>query len=103
TCTLPGETADTESGNASPTLWVTLFRRPATSTGVVCTLSRASIVERGPLTRTAIGSTRTAATRCHGAGAARTTATTRSVAWAARASWRRSRDGSTRRTRTPAG
>src|SRR5262249_31603589 len=86
TCTLPSLTGDTASGSASPTFRVTLLLRPATSTGAVWTLSRASIVDRGPFTWTAIGSTRTAATRWPGAGTPRTSGTTRSVASDTRAS-----------------
>src|SRR5439155_1194868 len=86
-----------------PTVCVTVARLPATSTGAVSTLSRVSIVERGPFTSTEPGSTRTRVTAYPVAGCPRTLATARIVFSAALATATRSWGGVMRVTRTPGG
>src|SRR5205809_5179952 len=91
TSTLDWPVRYTDSGSTSPTLWVTVSRRPAVSTGTASTAVRPSIVERGPLTCTVAGSTVTRTIAWPGSGTPRTRGTTCSVLAMAPASitWRR--------------
>src|SRR5207249_563934 len=103
TCTVLWVVGYTESGRSSPTVRVTLWRRPVTSTGAVSTVARSSIVVRGPFTWTVGGSTTTRPSWTSGGGEPRSCGTTRSARVAAVATATRTQFGETRTTLMPAG
>src|SRR5882672_7399277 len=103
TLTVRRSTGYTESGKASPTVWVTGSRSPETSTGSVSTALRASIVVRGPLIWTVAGSTTTGPRTWSAAGRPWTWGTTCTVRVAARVVRTVAQAGVSRVTRTPGG